>query len=73
MTDKVIEFPGVLKPQEITVEELFADILKTHNLKSVVLIGVLADGEDGNVMVSGNTTVMQGVYLMEIGKQILIT
>lgn len=67
----VIGFPG-MKPEqsEITVEKLLETVQSQHKLRNIVLVGILDD--TGEVMVSGNTTVSQGVYLLEIGKLIIM-
>ena len=71
MADKIIAFPGMKQEQkEVTVEELFESIKAAHKLKSVVLVGIIE--ETGEAMVSGNITVPQGVYLLEIGKLIIL-
>jgi len=71
MSDKIISFPG-MKPehQEITVEKLLETVQAQHKLRNIVLVGIIDD--TGEVMVSGNTTVSQGVYLLEVGKLIIL-
>lgn len=71
MSDKIISFPGI-KPdhEDITVEKLLETLQQQHKLRSVVLVGII--DATGEVMVSGNTTVSQGVYLLEVGKLIIM-
>lgn len=65
------QFPGTAKVEEdISVEEIVKKTLEEHKLKIIVMIGILEGGDE--IVISGNSTISQGVYLMEAGKQILI-
>ncbi|MGI0010469.1 MAG: hypothetical protein ACREAE_03625 [Nitrosopumilaceae archaeon] len=66
----IIDFPGQRENENLSVEEVFKKTLEAQKLKYVVVVGILEG--DAEVMITGNTSLAHGVYLMEVGKTILI-
>lgn len=72
MNDKVKYLPGINPDaggdKKLTVEAVVQDLLEKKP-KEVTVVAVL---EDGSVMVTGNSTIASGVYLLELGKLIIM-
>ena len=70
----VIQFPGgvITNDEEKvpTIEEVISQTMSKHKLKIMVMVGMTEDNDE--IVISGNSTISQGVYLLEAGKQMLI-
>lgn len=65
----VVNFPGSEKTTEPPTPKEILEAVKDMPLKYIVVIAVQ---EDSKVAVIGNTFVPQGVYLIELGKKMLL-
>lgn len=67
----IINFPGAGdKPDDKPTVEKVMEFLKEHKLKHIVLVGVME--ADEGIIVTGNASVANSVYLLEVGKLIVI-
>lgn len=72
----IIKFPGAGTEEEgsekddVTAEFILKKLLEEEKLSEVFIVGIREGG--GQIVVSGNCTIALGVYLAEIGKDILV-
>jgi hypothetical protein len=71
---EIIKFPGsgvTLSGEDeddVTVDKVFNSV-KTESLKEVFIVGIK---ENGSIVVSGNCTIANAIYLMELAKKMII-